>query len=140
MPSSPDHKRAFDGNQGPNTGGMGAISPSPNYTPEVAARCMEEIFRPTVAALRAEGRPFQGVLYFGLMLTPQGPRVVEYNARFGDPECQAVLSLLETDLMAIFEACRAGTLNKLEIRWKPAAACCLVLASGGYPNSYSRCV
>ena len=136
MPSSQDHKRAFDGNQGPNTGGMGAISPSPNYTPEVAARCMEEIFLPTVAALRAEGRPFQGVLYFGLMLTPQGPRVVEYNARFGDPECQAVLSLLETDLMEIFEACRAGTLNKLEIRWKPEAACCLVLASQGYPKSY----
>ena len=138
MPSSQDHKRAFDGNQGPNTGGMGAISPSPNYTPEVAARCMEEIFLPTVAALRAEGRPFQGVLYFGLMLTPQGPRVVEYNARFGDPECQAVLSLLETDLMEIFEACRAGTLNKLEIRWKPEAACCLVLASGGYPTSYRK--
>ncbi|HIR85374.1 MAG TPA: phosphoribosylamine--glycine ligase, partial [Candidatus Galloscillospira excrementavium] len=99
MPSSQDHKRAYDGNQGPNTGGMGAISPSPNYTPEVAARCMEEIFLPTVAALKAEGRPFQGVLYFGLMLTQSGPKVVEYNARFGDPECQAVLSLLESDLL-----------------------------------------
>ena len=101
MPSSQDHKRAYDGNQGPNTGGMGAISPSPNYTPEVAARCMEEIFLPTMAALKAEGRPFQGVLYFGLMLTPSGPKVVEYNARFGDPECQAVLSLLDSDLMDI---------------------------------------
>ena len=116
MPSSQDHKRAFDGNQGPNTGGMGAISPSPNYTPEVARRCMEEIFLPTVAALKAEGRPFQGVLYFGLMLTSGGPKVVEYNARFGDPECQAVLSLLETDLLDIFLACRNGTLDHLNIR------------------------
>ena len=138
MPSSQDHKRAFDGNQGPNTGGMGAISPSPNYTPEVARRCMEEIFLPTVAALKAEGRPFQGVLYFGLMLTPDGPKVVEYNARFGDPECQAVLSLLETDLLDIFLACRNGTLDRLNIRWKDGAACCLVLASGGYPGSYAK--
>lgn len=138
MPSSQDHKRAYDGNQGPNTGGMGAISPSPNYTPEVARRCMEEIFLPTVAALKAEGRPFQGVIYFGLMLTPQGPKVVEYNARFGDPECQAVLSLLESDLMDIFEACRKGTLDQLDIRWKDQAACCLVLASGGYPASYQK--
>ena len=138
MPSSQDHKRAFDGNQGPNTGGMGAISPSPNYTPEVARRCMEEIFLPTVAALKAEGRPFQGVLYFGLMLTPDGPKVVEYNARFGDPECQAVLSLLETDLLDIFLACRNGTLDHLNIRWKDGAACCLVLASGGYPSHYEK--
>ena len=138
MPSSQDHKRAFDGNQGPNTGGMGAISPSPNYTPEVARRCMEEIFLPTVAALKAEGRPFQGVLYFGLMLTPDGPKVVEYNARFGDPECQAVLSLLETDLLDIFLACRNGTLDHLNIRWKDGAACCLVLASGGYPAPTPR--
>ena len=138
MPSSQDHKRAFDGNQGPNTGGMGAISPSPNYTPEVARRCMEEILLPTVAALKAEGRPFQGVLYFGLMLTPDGPKVVEYNARFGDPECQAVLSLLETDLLDIFLACRNGTLDHLNIRWKDGAACCLVLASGGYPGSYAK--
>lgn len=138
MLSSQDHKRAYDGNQGPNTGGMGAISPSPNYTPEVARRCMEEIFLPTVAALKAEGRPFQGVLYFGLMLTPDGPKVVEYNARFGDPECQAVLSLLETDLLDIFLACRNGTLDHLNIRWKDGAACCLVLASGGYPGSYAK--
>ena len=138
MPSSQDHKRAYDGNQGPNTGGMGAISPSPHYTPEIARRCMEEIFLPTVAALNAEGRPFQGVLYFGLMLTPDGPKVVEYNARFGDPECQAVLSLLDSDLMEIFEACRDGSLDRLDIRWKNAAACCLVLASGGYPGSYEK--
>lgn len=136
MPSSQDHKRAFNGNQGPNTGGMGAISPSPNYTPAVAQRCMEEIFLPTAAALKAEERPFHGVLYFGLMLTPDGPKVVEYNARFGDPECQAVLSLLESDLLDIFLACRNGTLDKLEIRWSDKAACCLVLASGGYPGSY----
>ena len=136
MPSSQDHKRAFDANQGPNTGGMGAISPSPNYTAEIAARCMEEIFLPTVNALKAEGRPFQGVIYFGLMLTKDGPRVVEYNARFGDPECQAVLSLLESDLLDILIACREGTLDKLDIRWKNEAACCLVLASGGYPGKY----
>ena len=136
MPSSQDHKRAFDGNQGPNTGGMGAISPSPNYTPEVAKRCMKEIFLPTVAALKAEGRPFQGVIYFGLMITPDGPKVVEYNARFGDPECQAVLSLLESDLLDILLACRNGTLDQVDIRWRDQAACCLVLASGGYPGSY----
>ena len=138
MPPSRDHKRAFDGDKGPNTGGMGAISPAPGYTPEIADRCMKEIFLPTVAALKAEGRPFHGVLYFGLMLTPDGPKVVEYNARFGDPECQAVLSLLETDLMDIFQACREGTLDRLDIRWKDAAACCLVLASGGYPTSYQK--
>ena len=138
MPSSQDHKRAYDGNQGPNTGGMGAISPSPNYTPEIARRCMEEIFLPTLAALKAEGRPFHGVLYFGLMLTPDGPKVVEYNARFGDPECQAVLSLLDSDLMDIFLACRNGTLDQVDVRWKDGASCCLVLASGGYPGSYAK--
>ncbi len=136
MPSSQDHKRAFDGNRGPNTGGMGAISPSPNYTPEIAQRCMKDIFLPTMAALRSEGIPFHGVLYFGLMLTSEGPKVVEYNARFGDPECQVVLSLLESDLLDILLACRAGTLDKVDIRWKDEAACCLVLASGGYPSSY----
>ena len=136
MPSSQDHKRAFDGNKGPNTGGMGAISPSPNYTPEVAERCMKEIFLPTVAALKAEGRPFHGVLYFGLMLTPDGPKVVEYNARFGDPECQAVLSLLESDLLDIMLSCREGTLDRADLRWRDAAACCVVLASGGYPGRY----
>ena len=136
MPPSRDHKRAYDGDKGPNTGGMGAISPAPGYTPEIARRCMEEIFRPTIDALRAEGRPFRGVLYFGLMLTPDGPKVVEYNARFGDPECQAVLSLLESDLMDILLACRSGTLDQVDIRWRDQAACCLVLASGGYPGSY----
>jgi phosphoribosylamine--glycine ligase len=137
MPSSQDHKRVFDGNQGPNTGGMGAISPSPNYTPALADRCMKEIFLPTMNALKAEGRPFKGVIYFGLMLTPNGPKVIEYNARFGDPECQAVLSLLETDLLDILDACVDITLDQLEIRWKNEAACCLVLASGGYPDKYT---
>ena len=136
MPPSQDHKRAYDHNQGPNTGGMGAFAPSPNYTPEIAAVCMETIFRPTVKALKEEGRPFCGVIYFGLMLTPQGPRVVEYNARFGDPETQAVLSLLDSDLLEIFEACVNGTLDQVDIEWKDAAACCLVLASGGYPVNY----
>ena len=138
MPASQDHKRAYDGNQGPNTGGMGAISPPPQYTPELAQRCMEEIFQPTIDALRAEGRPFQGVLYFGLMLTPSGPKVVEYNARFGDPECQVVLSLLDTDLMDILQACVDGTLDRLQIRWKDEAGCIVVLASGGYPLDYKK--
>ena len=136
MPPSRDHKRAFDGDKGPNTGGMGAISPAPGYTPEIAQRCMEEIFLPTVAALKAEGRPFHGVLYFGLMLTPDGPKVVEYNARFGDPETQPLLSMLDTDLMDIFQACVDGTLDQMDIRWKPGASCCIVLASGGYPVKY----
>ena len=138
MKSSQDHKRAYDGNQGPNTGGMGAISPSPYYTDEIAQRCMDEIFLPTVAALKAEGRPFQGVIYFGLMLTPNGPKVVEYNARFGDPECQVVLSLLDTDLLEIMMACRNGTLDQVDVKWKDGSACVLVLASGGYPNSYQK--
>ena len=138
MPSSQDHKRAYDGDKGPNTGGMGAISPCPNYTPELAKICMDTIFLPTVKALNAEGRTFQGVIYFGMMLTPEGPKVVEYNARFGDPECQAVLSLLETDLMDILEACVDGTLDQLDVKFKDAASCCLVLASGGYPVAYEK--
>lgn len=138
MPSSQDHKRAYDGDKGPNTGGMGAISPCPNYTPELAKTCMDTIFLPTVKALNAEGRTFQGVIYFGMMLTPEGPKVVEYNARFGDPECQAVLSLLETDLMDILEACVDGTLDQLDVKFKDAASCCLVLASGGYPVAYEK--
>lgn len=138
MPSSQDHKRAFDGNEGPNTGGMGSISPVACYTPEIAARCMQEIFAPTMAAMKAEGRPFKGVIYFGLMLTPDGPKVVEYNARFGDPECQALLSRLDTDLMDILEACVNGTLDQIEVKWKQEAACCLVLASGGYPMAYEK--
>ena len=138
MPSSQDHKRAYDGDKGPNTGGMGAISPCPNYTPELAKICMDTIFLPTVKALNAEGRTFQGVIYFGMMLTPDGPKVVEYNARFGDPECQAVLSLLETDLMDILEACVDGTLDQVDVKFKDAASCCLVLASGGYPVAYEK--
>ncbi len=138
MQSSQDHKRAYDGNRGPNTGGMGAISPSPYYTKEIAQRCMDEIFLPTVAALKAEGRPFQGVIYFGLMLTPKGPKVVEYNARFGDPECQAVLSLLDGDLLEIMLACRNGNLDQVSVNWKNESACTLVLASGGYPNAYEK--
>ena len=138
MPSSQDHKRAYDGDEGPNTGGMGAISPCPNYTPDLAKTCMDTIFLPTVKALNAEGRTFQGVIYFGMMLTPTGPKVVEYNARFGDPECQAVLSLLETDLMDILEACVDGTLDQVDVKFKNAASCCLVLASGGYPVAYEK--
>lgn len=138
MPASQDHKRAYDGNLGPNTGGMGAICPPPQYTDELSRRCMDEIFQPTIDALKKEGRPFQGVIYFGLMLTPTGPRVVEYNARFGDPECQAVLSLLETDLLDVFLACINGTLPQLDIQWKPGASCVLVLASGGYPLNYQK--
>ena len=138
MPSSQDHKRAYDGDKGPNTGGMGAISPCPNYTPELSKICMDTIFLPTVKALNAEGRTFKGVIYFGMMLTPEGPKVVEYNARFGDPECQAVLSLLETDLMDILEACVDGTLDQLDVKFKDAASCCLVLASGGYPVAYEK--
>ena len=138
MPSSQDHKRAYDNDQGPNTGGMGAISPCPNYTAANAKTCMETIFLPTVKALNAEGRTFQGVIYFGMMLTPKGPKVVEYNARFGDPECQAVLSLLETDLMDILEACVDGTLGNLDVKFRDAASCCLVLASGGYPLAYEK--
>ena len=136
MPSSQDHKRAYDGDQGPNTGGMGAISPCPNYTPELSKVCMDTIFLPTVKALNAEGRTFQGVIYFGMMLTPKGPKVVEYNARFGDPETQPLLSMLDTDLMDIFQACVDGTLDQMDIRWKPGASCCIVLASGGYPVKY----
>ena len=138
MLSSQDHKRAYDGNQGPNTGGMGAFCPSPNYTPDIAARCEKEIFQPTVAALRAEGRPFKGVIYFGLMLTADGPKVVEYNARFGDPETQPILSMLDTDLMDIFQACVDGTLDQVDVKWKSGAACCIVRASGGYPVEYQK--
>ena len=139
MLSSQDHKRAYDGNQGPNTGGMGAFCPSPKYTPEIAKVCEEQIFRPTVEALKAEGRPFKGVIYFGLMLTKDGPRVVEYNARFGDPETQPILSMLDSDLMDIFEACVDGTLDQVDIKWRSGAACCIVLASGGYPVKYQSC-
>ena len=138
MPSAQDHKRAYDHDEGPNTGGMGAFSPSRFYTDEVAAECMETIFKPTVAAMAKEGRPFKGVLYFGLMLTPKGPKVIEYNARFGDPETQAVLSRLETDLVDIFNAVIDEKLEDIEIKWSDDAACCVVMASGGYPQAYEK--
>ena len=137
MISSMDHKRARDNDEGLNTGGMGVIAPNPFYTPEIAARCMEEIFLPTVRAMALEGRPFKGCLYFGLMLTPDGPKVIEYNCRFGDPECQAILPLLETDLLEVFRACREERLAGMDIRWKARHACCVVLASGGYPEKYA---
>ena len=136
MLSSQDHKRVYDGNEGPNTGGMGAFCPSPNYTPEIAEFCLKNIFTPTVEALKAEGRPFKGVIYFGLMLTEKGPKVVEYNARFGDPETQPILSMLDTDLLDIFQACVNGTLDQVDVKWKDGAACCIVLASGGYPIAH----
>lgn len=137
MPSSQDHKRAFDGDQGPNTGGMGAIAPSPHFTPQFRDQAMEEIFKPTLAALQEEGCPFKGVLYFGLMLTPDGPKVIEYNARFGDPETQAVLPLLKSDLMEVFIACREERLDQIDIVWSDEACACVVIASGGYPGEYS---
>ena len=136
MISSQDHKRALTGDKGPNTGGMGAFCPSPLYTPEVAAVCMRDIFAPTVAAMNGEGIPFKGVLYFGLMLTPNGPRVIEYNARFGDPETQPILSLLKTDLLDIFEAIVDERLGEINIEWHDGSACCVVIASGGYPEAY----
>ena len=138
MLSSQDHKRAYNGDEGPNTGGMGAFAPSPKYTQEIADVCMETIFRPTVDAMAAEGRPFKGCLYFGLMLTPDGPKVVEYNSRFGDPETQPVLSLLKTDLIDVMMACTNGTLDQLDVEWSDGAACCIVMASGGYPMDYKK--
>lgn len=136
MISSQDHKRAFDGDKGPNTGGMGAFCPSPLYTEGTAKICMDTIFRPTIEAMNKEGREFRGVIYFGLMLTPNGPRVVEYNARFGDPETQPILSLLDTDILDIFEAVSDGSLDEIDVKWKPGASCCVVMASGGYPDKY----
>ncbi|MDR2524795.1 MAG: phosphoribosylamine--glycine ligase [Oscillospiraceae bacterium] len=136
MVASTDHKRAKDGDGGLNTGGMGTIAPSPYYTREIAARCMEEIFLPTIRAMQAEGCPFKGCLYFGLMLTAQGPKVIEYNCRFGDPEAQVVLPLLDSELLDIFLAVQAGTLDRCPVRWKPGAAACVVIASGGYPEKY----
>ena len=138
MVSSMDHKRAKDGDQGLNTGGMGTIAPNPYYTPDIAARCMEEIFRPTVAAMAREGRPFRGCLYFGLMLTPNGPKVIEYNCRFGDPETQVVLPLMKSDLLTVMKACREGTLKSEDVRFSLGSACCVVMASDGYPESYEK--
>ena len=136
MVSSMDHKRALDGDEGLNTGGMGTIAPNPYYTPEIAQVCMRTIFLPTIEAMRSEGCPFQGCLYFGLMLTPDGPKVIEYNCRFGDPETQEVLPLLEGDLLEIMQATTNGTLAGVPVKWKDAYAACVVLASGGYPQTY----
>ena len=136
MVSSMDHKRAGDGDTGPNTGGMGTVAPNPYYTEEVARRCMEEIFLPTMRAMNAEGRTFKGCLYFGLMLTEKGPKVIEYNCRFGDPETQVVLPLLESDLLTVMEATAQGKLAETEVKFSPRHACCVVLASEGYPKKY----
>jgi phosphoribosylamine--glycine ligase len=138
MVSSMDHKRARDGDEGPNTGGMGTIAPNPHYTPELAEVCMKRIFLPTVAAMNAEGRGFKGCLYFGLMLTDSGPRVIEYNCRFGDPEAQVVLPLLESDLVDIMLATRNGTLAEAEIKFASGAACCVIMASLGYPQRFEK--
>ena len=136
MVSSMDHKRALDNDEGLNTGGMGTIAPNPYYTEKVAKECMEKIFLPTVKAMNAEGRTFRGCLYFGLMLTPKGPKVIEYNCRFGDPETQVVLPLLESDLLTIMQAVRAGNLKENMVKFSCDAACCVVLASKGYPQKY----
>ena len=136
MVSSKDHKRALDGDKGLNTGGMGTIAPNPYYTPEMADRCMREIFLPTMAAMNAEKRTFKGCLYFGLMLTKNGPKVIEYNCRFGDPETQVVLPLLKTDLLTIFKAVRDERLADVKVEFSDGAAACVILASGGYPQKY----
>lgn len=136
MVSSMDHKRAHDNDEGLNTGGMGTVAPNPFFTEEIARECMEKIFLPTVNAMNAEGRTFKGCLYFGLMLTPKGPKVIEYNCRFGDPETQVVLPLLESDLLEIMIAVNKGTLTADMVRFRKGAACCVVLASDGYPKSY----
>lgn len=138
MISSMDHKRAFDNDEGLNTGGMGTIAPNPYYTDEVAKECMEKIFLPTINAMNTEGRTFKGCLYFGLMITPKGPKVIEYNCRFGDPETQVVLPLLDSDLCDIFTAVYNGTLSEMDIKWKKESCSCVVMASGGYPVSYKK--
>ena len=136
MISSMDHKRAHDNDEGLNTGGMGTIAPNPFYTPEIAQICMDTIFLPTIRAMAAEGRPFRGCLYFGLMLTPDGPRVIEYNCRFGDPEAQVVLPLLESDLFDIMQAVSKGSLKDAKVEFSGKSACCVIIASKGYPVSY----
>lgn len=138
MVSSMDHKRALDGDKGLNTGGMGTVSPNPYYTPEIAEECMQKIFIPTIEAMNKEGRTFKGCLYFGLMITQKGPKVIEYNCRFGDPETQVVLPRLKTDIMDIFEAIENETLSELDIEWSDNACACVVIASGGYPKSYPK--
>ena len=136
MVSSMDHKRALDGDKGLNTGGMGTVAPNPYYTEEIAKECMEKIFLPTVQAMNAEGRTFKGCLYFGLMLTKDGPKVIEYNCRFGDPETQVVLPLLESDLFTVMQAVTNGTLDKTDVRFKNGCAACVIMASDGYPQKY----
>ena len=138
MISSQDHKRAYDGDKGPNTGGMGTYAPAPVMTPDMVQAAEEKILKPVIAAMREEGRPYQGCLYAGLMITKDGPKVVEFNARFGDPETQVVLPLLESDLVEIMMACAEGTLDKTEIQWGTGAAVCVVMASGGYPGNYAK--
>lgn len=138
MLSSMDHKRALDNDQGLNTGGMGTVAPNPYYTADIAAACMETIFLPTIRAMKAEGRVFKGCLYFGLMLTEQGPKVIEYNCRFGDPETQVVLPLLESDLLTVMRATTEGTLKDTEVKFSGKSACCVVMASKGYPLSYEK--
>ena len=138
MVSSMDHKRAGDNDTGLNTGGMGTVAPNPYYTPEIAEECMKTIFLPTINAMNAEGRTFRGCLYFGLMLTPKGPRVIEYNCRFGDPETQVVLPLLESDLLTIMQATTNGTLDKTEVKFGEGHACCVIMASKGYPTAYDK--
>mgnify|MGYP002766375856 FL=1 len=138
MVSSMDHKRALDGDKGLNTGGMGTVSPNPYYTQEVAKECMDKIFMPTINAMNNEGRTFKGCLYFGLMITPKGPKVIEYNCRFGDPETQVVLPRLKTDIIDIFEAIDNETLSDLDVEWSDDACACVIMASGGYPKSYPK--
>ena len=137
MISSMDHKRALDGDKGLNTGGMGTIAPNPYYTEEIAEICMRDIFLPTINAMNAEGRTFKGCLYFGLMITKDGPKVIEYNCRFGDPETQVVLPLLDGDLLSIMQACTNGTLAETAVSFKDKSACCVIMASDGYPGKYS---
>ena len=138
MVSSMDHKRALDGDKGLNTGGMGTIAPNPYYTKDIADRCMKEIFLPTMNAMNAEGRTFKGCLYFGLMLTPKGPKVIEYNCRFGDPETQVVLPLLKTDLLTVMKAVTEEKLSSVNIEFETGSCCCVILASNGYPASYEN--
>ena len=138
MVSSMDHKRAHDHDEGLNTGGMGTVAPNPYYTDDIAHTCMDTIFLPTMRAMNAEGRTFRGCLYFGLMLTPNGPKVIEYNCRFGDPETQVVLPLLESDLLTVMEATTNGTLDKTDVKFSDGAAACVILASGGYPLAYEK--
>lgn len=138
MVSSMDHKRALDNDQGLNTGGMGTVAPNPYYTDAVAKECMDKIFIPTMNAMNAEGRTFKGCLYFGLMLTPNGPKVIEYNCRFGDPETQVVLPLLETDLLTVMQAVTNETLSDIEVKFADKSACCVIMASNGYPKSYEK--